>query len=255
LIVEFVGLPGCGKSSVSHGVAERLRREQQLVSEKSFELAHRMGASRRRWRKGALAGRCILRRPRAALCLAREVVGSRQRSWLEGIAKALDLLAVCGLVADRARQPGIHLVDQGFFSGLWSICFRAASDLPLERVVAIGSDLCGRAPADLVIALDVEPATAAHRLTQRSGAGSRLQESLDAGVASPEMQRELQAAVDSLRQVRQQIAAPDRAWTLHVLPNDDDGTSDSRSAEVAELVRVARIAAKPAARTAHYSVA
>jgi hypothetical protein len=240
LIVEFVGLPGSGKSAVSHSVAARLRGEHLPVSEKSFELAHRMGANGRRWRKLRLASRCMLRRPRPALGLVREVARSRQRSRLEGIAKTLDLLAICGLVANRAGEPGLHLLDQGFFTGLWSICFRAASDVPLERLVAIGTDLCGRPPADLVIALDVLPATAAQRLTRRSGAGSRLQKRLDAGAASAGMQRDLQAAIDSLRRVREQLSNPDRTWSLHTLQNDADETAESRSLEIAELVRARR---------------
>jgi hypothetical protein len=178
-----------------------------------------------------------MRRPHPALRLVREVARSRQRSRREGIAKTLDLLAICGLVADRADKPGVHLLDQGFFTGLWSICFRAASDVPLEQLVAIGTDLCGRPPADLVIVLDVPPPTALQRLTQRSGAGSRLQKRLDAGTASAGMQRDLQAAVDSLRQVREQLAIRDRTWALHALPNDADETADSRSLEIAELVR------------------
>ncbi|UCE86394.1 MAG: AAA family ATPase [Deltaproteobacteria bacterium] len=239
MIAEFVGLPGCGKSAVSHAVAERLRGEHLQVSERSFELAHRMGATRRRLAKLRLAGRVGLKRPRAALSLMREIARCGQQSWLEGIAKTLDLLAICGLVTELARRPGIHILDQGFFSGLWSIGFRASSDLALARLVEIGVTCCGRSPADLVIALEVEPATAARRLRNRPGAASRLQARLDAGATNPAMQRDLQAAVRSLRRVRELLSAPEAGWRLRVASNEEAGATDLRAAEIAAGIRSA----------------
>ena len=42
LIVEFVGLPGCGKSSVSHGVAERVRGVCERYSAALAEAAQKL---------------------------------------------------------------------------------------------------------------------------------------------------------------------------------------------------------------------
>lgn len=41
LFVEFYGLPGSGKSTLSHIVAERLRREGYTVDEPSYDIDHR----------------------------------------------------------------------------------------------------------------------------------------------------------------------------------------------------------------------
>jgi thymidylate kinase len=40
LFVEFYGLPGCGKSTVSHLLASRLRNEGYLVDEPSYDIDH-----------------------------------------------------------------------------------------------------------------------------------------------------------------------------------------------------------------------
>jgi len=40
LFVEFYGLPGCGKSTVSHMVSERLSKEGYVVAEPSYEIDH-----------------------------------------------------------------------------------------------------------------------------------------------------------------------------------------------------------------------
>ena len=172
-IVEFVGLPGCGKSIVSHAVAENLRGSQPGISERSFEIAHRSGALRRRLTKLGFACRSIVQHPRSALALVREIARTGQARWVEAVAKTVDLIFVCGLVSQLSRRPGIHVLDQGFFSGLWSICFRASASVSLERLVAIGTECCGRTPADLVVVLEVEPATAVERLVGRPGPASR----------------------------------------------------------------------------------
>jgi hypothetical protein len=235
-IVEFVGLPGCGKSVVSHAVAEILRATQPRISERSFAIAHRSGAARRRLTKLGFAGRSILQHPRSVLSLVHEIARSGQGRWLEAVAKTLDLLFVCGLVAHLSRRPGIHVLDQGFFSGLWSVCFRASANVPLERLVEIGTRCCGRSPADLVVVLEVAPATAVERLLGRSGPASRLQRSLENGGATSQLERDLRAAVRSLRKAREALEAPHRAWELHAISNEEAGDAGARAKEIAEWV-------------------
>ena len=46
-VVEFVGIPGAGKSTLSHAVAEELRRRGQHVTEPTRDLTHRSGTQRR----------------------------------------------------------------------------------------------------------------------------------------------------------------------------------------------------------------
>lgn len=53
--VEFMGLPGCGKSFFSHKVAESLRKEGVKVSEPSWELDHLYGKYARVLKKELMA--------------------------------------------------------------------------------------------------------------------------------------------------------------------------------------------------------
>lgn len=231
-IVEFVGLPGSGKSTVSHAVAEILRGTREPVSERSFEIAHRAGPTRRRLAKGRLAVRAVLRHPWAVLALGSAIARTGQRRWREAAGKTLDLLYVCGLVAERSRRPGVHLMDQGFFSGLFSICFGASSAVPLERLVAAGTKCCGGPPADLVTVLDVPAGIAVERLKGRRGAASRLERS----IATARFERDLHAAIVSLRQVREVLAAHDRAWRVRVVTGGASREVDSLAAEITEAI-------------------
>jgi thymidylate kinase len=229
-IVEFVGLPGSGKSTVSHAVAGILRGAGRPVSERSFDIAHRLRAVPRRLAKLRLAGRTVLLHPWAALALAVQVARTRQRNWLDGAAKTLELLYVCGLVADRSRRPGFHLLDQGFFCGIASIAFGAASPDPLGRLVEIGTKCCGRPPADLVLVLEVAPATAIERLRRRPGTTSRLERNL----ASPGFEGDLRAAVASLRLVRLALDEPGKAWSVRVVSEEAARSADTLAAEIAD---------------------
>jgi thymidylate kinase len=216
-IVEFVGLPGSGKSTVSHAVAAILRASGRPVTERSFEIAHRVGGVGRRLAKLRLAARTLLRHPGAALALVRLVARTRQRSRIEAIVKTLDFLYVCGLIAGLSRRSGIHLLDQGFLTGIWSIDFGAGLSAPHGRLIDLGARCCGGAPADLVVILEVQPALAMERLKQRPGAASRLEKSL----TLESRDRDLQKAIVTLERVRQAIEAGGRPWRVQVSPGDE----------------------------------
>jgi hypothetical protein len=230
--VEFVGLPGSGKSTISHAAAELLRGSGRQISERSFEIAHRLDGSPRLLAKLRLVLRTVLRHPGRALSLAIEIAQTGQRSYFEWAGRTFDLLYICGLIAEQSRQAGIHLLDQGFFSSLWSICFTASSAVPLERLIEIGTKCCGRPPADLVVVLEVEPATAVDRLHRRPGSTSRLERRM----ATPGFERDLQAAVASLSQIRGTLCTRERAWTVRIVSGNEARAAYTQAPEVAELV-------------------
>ncbi len=231
IIVEFVGLSGSGKSTVSHAIAAVLRDAGRPVTERSFEIAHRMGAVARRLAKLRLAGRTLLLRPGPSLALAIRVARTCQRRWIEGIVKTLDLFYVCGLIAELSRRPGIHLLDQGFFGGLWSIGFGAGSAPALGPLIEIGSRCCGGPPAGAVFLLEVPPATAVERLKRRPGAASRLERRL----ATATWEQDLGAAIASLHQVRGAIEGGAKPWRVRVVREHETAPAAALAAEIAGL--------------------
>jgi hypothetical protein len=227
-IVEFVGLPGAGKSTVSHAAATALRDDGRPVTERSFEIAHRIGGVARRLTKLLLVARLLLRRPGPALALLAGVARIRQRDRFQGLVKTLDLIAVCGLIADLSRRPGIHLLDQGFFGGLWSIGFGAVAGAPLGPLIAAGSRCCGTPPADLVVILDVPTAVVVDRLKQRPGAASRLERSLTTAARD----QDLLAAIASLGQVRGAIEGGGGRWRTRVVRDPGVGEGSLLAREI-----------------------
>ena len=225
-IVEFIGLPGSGKSTLSHEVAGLLRAAGVAVSEESFVLAHRRGPVRRRLAKLRYAFATVLRSPLKSAALLRTIAPMRSDTPVSTAIKTLELLYVCGLVGRLARRPGIHFLDQGFFTSLGAVCVDNASRAALEPLIDLGSTCCGRPPADLVVVLDVSPKTALKRLAGRAGRTSRLERRS----AGPGFERHLREVIELLDRIRQAIGAPHRPWELQIV-GESDADSASRLSE------------------------
>lgn len=48
VFLEFYGLPGCGKSTISHLVAEELRKQGKIVKEPTYDLDHKLPGGKRK---------------------------------------------------------------------------------------------------------------------------------------------------------------------------------------------------------------
>ncbi|MGI9435940.1 MAG: hypothetical protein ACR2Q4_14125 [Geminicoccaceae bacterium] len=215
-IVEFVGLPGAGKSTIAHALAKRLRAEGELVTEPTREVSMSQG---RRWRKAAHALRSFLYNPRSGIQGIRLILMSRQRTLRDAAVAAFNFLYVRGVMEASACRPGIHLLDQGFCNALWTIGFSAQVDDPLTPFRDATDCLWGKLP-DLVLLVTARPATVVARLRARPGVGSRLEQRL----ARKDFDSQLAAATTALEQTRsvlRQLAADNQTcFQFHIVDND-----------------------------------
>jgi thymidylate kinase len=127
VIVEFVGAPGAGKSTVSHALCERLRREGRSVSEPSFELAREPGSPG--FRQLRRATRFFLREPALSLRWVSLVFRSRQTTAKRGVSRALDLLTGCCLARESIGRSELQVFDQGVFQSVASTGYSARAPL------------------------------------------------------------------------------------------------------------------------------
>jgi len=169
LLVEFVGLPGAGKSTLASAVALRLTRRGVAV--RNVGSLYPDTSWRVRARKMARGLRETLSRPHNAFRSGRAVLASGQRSLVDA-AKALhNWLFVSSLVEENGGEH-VVLLDEGIFQALWSIGYSGRDG----ALAALLHDLYPLfPPPDLVVIVDVGPATAAARLARRPFGGSRLE--------------------------------------------------------------------------------
>lgn len=246
-VVEFVGVPGAGKSTLSHAVATALRASGEIVTEPTYDITR---GRDRRWRKAIFAAHTLLRHPWLSVVGLGQIIVSRQRTLRDLGFGAFNFLYICGLMKKIAREPGIHILDQGYFGALWTIRFSAAASTPLASLIRTGLQCSGRDGLDLVLLIEARPQTVLARLRARPGADSRLE---GRGEASPFAAR-LDVAFCTLEQIRATLEtlARDGQGCLRLETVDKDAPQGWEQTEaVASLVRSA---SKSTARPSHRPV-
>lgn len=123
LVVEFLGLPGVGKSHATRSVAKRLAAAGTPAHSASLRINHELGAWRRVLSKSGMCAAEAIGRPRSALRIFRALRRSGQRARLDVMRLAYNWLFVSRLLRRARTRPGIELLDEGIFQLLWSIGF------------------------------------------------------------------------------------------------------------------------------------
>ncbi|HTD46528.1 MAG TPA: hypothetical protein VK881_04595 [bacterium] len=170
LLVEFVGLPGAGKTTLARAVAGRLARRGLAV--KNVGSLYPDTSWRVRARKMARGLRGTLSRPHSAYRSGLAVLASGQRSLVDAAKAMHNWLFVSSVMEDNGPGEHVVLLDEGVFQALWSIGYSGRNG----ALAALLHDLYPLFPRpDLVVIVDVRPATAAARLAGRPFGGSRLE--------------------------------------------------------------------------------
>ena len=200
--MEFVGLPGAGKSALSRQVAVLLQAQGLVVSEPTDRLNQISLASRTLTKVGYGIGAAAA----APLTSARwlRIFGrTGQRSLADTGRVALNWFFLVGLIRGLTRRPGVHLLDQGIFQGLWSVGYAARDEAVAGREID-SAVLTALPPRILVIVVETSPDTLRRRLHQRPGGDSRLERDLATSESAGSLTRAtatfagLQALLDRL---------------------------------------------------------
>jgi thymidylate kinase len=195
LVVEFCGLPGCGKTTLARTVAEILRAEgrEAVVVDEAVSAA--TPTLLRLPRKIVMVGRAVAaaprREPAAGLRLA-----ATQRNRRDRLAVPVQWWMTQRLLTTAARGRGTAVVEEGLMQALWTAGLLASGPVNVPELVGLAAAVPAR--ADLVVHLDVPVELAAKRLGSRSSRHSRVQrmpesERLDALRAGADLMDELLA--------------------------------------------------------------
>jgi hypothetical protein len=130
LVVEFVGLPGVGKSQATRLVAARLAAMGTPARSSALRVNHELGPWRRVLYKSGVSAAEVLGRPGYASRVGRALMRTGQRSRVDVVRLSYNWLFLVGLLRRARTRPVVELLDEGIFQLLWSIGFAGR-----ERVI------------------------------------------------------------------------------------------------------------------------
>ncbi len=170
--LEFVGLPGVGKSTLSHRVAELLQRRGWPVEQPTYSADHEMRAWQRQLLKVRLVSAEAVLHPGRTATSIRAILATRQAGALDLIRVAANWLFVSSLLRQAQHREALYIFDEGLVGALWSIGFSARST-GTGRVL---QELARQRPTPVVVAvMEADVETIAQRLRRRKDGDSRLE--------------------------------------------------------------------------------
>ena len=171
VIVEFVGVPGVGKSTLSHQTAKILKSDHSHVAEPIRRVDNRSGLHRV-LSKGRFAVEQALRHPRTALSTTEDLLKIDQTSSTDQVRVIFNLQYVSGVMTHAHLNHNVTLLDQGPYQGVWSVGLHSLSDW--GYLFDHFEQFLSRTAPDLVVCVDAETDTITDRLANRSGGDTRL---------------------------------------------------------------------------------
>jgi hypothetical protein len=229
LVVEFVGLPGVGKSHATRLVAARLAAVGTPARSSALRINHELGRSRRVLYKSGICAVEALGRPGCAARVGRALIESGQQSRVDVLRLLYNWLFLVGLVRRARTRPVVELLDEGIYQLLWSIGFAGG-----ERVIRDHSStfLTGPPSAvampDIVVVVEAPLGLVQQRLASRTSRAGRLDR-----MEGAERQAALVRGADLLNELLSGLGGEASGPLLRRVRNGESGQLE---ADVAALV-------------------
>lgn len=173
--IEFYGMPGCGKSTISHQVADRLRAEGVSVSEPTYDVDHRYSSIRRKIHKLSSLVKYALENPAKSNVLKNLVRNAGYRG-----SSAVSMRAVIAnkLLVYTHDSAEYVFLDEGLSQSAVSLADSGSSSLNNEKCLY---DLCD-AHTVIKVYVRVPVDTVMERMKQRDKHDSRIE-----GIEDPQL--------------------------------------------------------------------
>jgi adenylate kinase family enzyme len=176
VIVEFYGLPGVGKSTISHEVVSILSRNNVVVVEETRNVDTVTGVLSRQIIKLLLAIKNIALKPIAKFRLIIQLLGIKQSSVLSTIKLLINYLYICQIYKNCENKSSIKIIDQGLLQAAWSLLLENSSDANIDSVNRLLKDEINEIKKNtyIVVILEADVNILVERILKRKHGFSRL---------------------------------------------------------------------------------
>jgi thymidylate kinase len=230
LIVEFLGLPGVGKSTLSHRVAEVLRQKGMPVYEPTYWPVYTLRKYKRIIRKMLFIGWELLGNPGQSWLSAKAILSSKQITSKDLIKTLVAWLHLSSLRQAHSRIAGVHLFDESICQALWSIGFGARE----KELAFIANRLLSLShPPHIVVVLEASLKTIETRLAARPIRHSRLENRL---LDDPNILASAADLLKEIKEVEMQVSARHDNMRIMIIDNDRDEDFETNVVKIGELI-------------------
>lgn len=169
--VEFFGLPGVGKSTLSNRIAEILSENEIPVEQNAYILSHQMNRLKRVLFKLLYVTKELVFHPYYTFVSIKTILMTQQKSAVDLVKVVFNWFFVSSLIRSNREYNGVRLFDEGIFQALWSIGFSGK-----EESLAIMEALFPMMPLpQIIIVPEASLATVKLRMSGRQHHDSRLE--------------------------------------------------------------------------------
>ena len=220
LVVEFVGLPGVGKSHAARLVGARLEAAGIPVGSAALRVNHELGTIRRVLYKFGIGAGEMLRHPTSPVRVGHALIRSRQQSRFDVVRLSYNWFFLLGLLRRVRAQPGVELLDEGTVQQLWSIAFAGGEEAIREcsREMLEASPTARPLP-DVVVHVEAPIGLVESRVKARGSRAGRL-DRMELAERQPALVRGLRL-FDELLAADDGLVRPSSASRLRRLRNAD----------------------------------
>lgn len=232
LVVEFVGLPGVGKSHATRLVAARLAAVGTPARSSALRINQELGRSRRVLYKSGLCAMEALGSPGRAARVGRALIASGQQSRVDVLRLLYNWLFLVGLLRRARTRPVVELLDEGIYQLLWSVGLAGG-----EHVMrGLSSTLLEGPPSavpmpDVVVVVEAPLALIEARMASRNSRAGRLDR-----MEGAERQAALVRGAELLNELLSESLSPGGDESGPLLRRVRNGESGQLEADVVALV-------------------
>lgn len=168
LHIEFYGLPGCGKSTVSHIIAERLRKDGYEIFEPTYEMDHNLNPMMRKLRKLWKTVKYLIFNKESYLALKKIITKCEYKSQREIWKQLVNIIPK--IIDYNQNTAGVYIWDEGLIQSCISLTINSNID-----IYDIISEILPSSESIFKIYLKTDKETALLRMQNRETNDSRIE--------------------------------------------------------------------------------